>query len=305
MHHGLIYGLKVAAPFALPGPAYAGPPDVVIEEHACPDHLEDALEVNAHLQINAQACLTRVPAMGSVLIERSGRIVIDCPQDMPQAWKLTLALGSGLGTYLHMIGRIPLHGMAWVENGNATLVLGRSGTGKSTLAAAMLHCGHTLLSDDVIPVGFDQNSPPTAYPAHRRFKLSPTLLSALGVDIQTLSKVLPGSEKRAWSIPTSGFHSKPVPISRCIILLPARSATAQVAIQPVAGLNALQRLKRQVYRPQLIAALGQQSQLFALAHQLGTQATLEACQLPDMNSFGSFAQYARAIDDEFTTPRWT
>ncbi len=298
-HHGLIYGLKVAAPFALPGPAYAGPPDVVIEEHACPDHLEDALEVSAHLQINAQSCLTRVPAMGSVLIERNGRIVIDCPQNMPHAWKLTLALGSGLGTYLHMIGRIPLHGMAWVENGNATLVLGRSGTGKSTLATAMLHCGHKLLSDDVIPFGYDPGNSPIAYPAHQRFKLSPTLLGALGVDIQPLTQVLPESEKLAWCIPNRAFHAEPVPISRCIILLPTRSDTAQVALQPLTGLNALQRLKKQVYRPQLVSRLGHQNQLFALAHQLATKATIEVCQLPDLNKFGTFDQYARALDNGF------
>lgn len=303
LHQGLIYGLKVAAPFALPGPAYAGPPDVVIEEDVCPDYLEDALEVNAYLQINAQACLTRVPAMGSVLIERSGRIVIDCPQNMPQAWKLTLALGSGLGSYLHMIGRIPLHGMAWVTNGSATLVLGRSGTGKSTLAAAMLHCGHTLLSDDVIPVGYDQGNSPIAYPAHQRFKLSPNLLGTLGIDIQPLTQVLPESDKLAWCIPDSAFHAEPVSVSRCIILLPSRSNTAQVELQPLTGLNALHRLKRQVYRPQLITRLGHQNQLFALTHQLATKATIEVCQLPDLSSFDGFTQYAQALEDGFGVPR--
>lgn len=302
-HRSLIYGLKVAAPFALPGPSYEGLPEVSITEQTCPEWLENALQVSTHLQVNSNACLTRIPTMGSVLIQRDGRITLDCPPGIPNEWKLTLALGSGLGTYLHLIGRIPLHGMAWIVNGNATLVLGRSGTGKSTLAAAMLRCGHQLLSDDVIPVSHTPGESAVAYPAHPRFKLSPALLDALDVDIKPLPKVLPSSEKLAWTIPSSAFHSRPAPISRCIILLPTRSSAAQITLQALTGVNALQRLKRQVYRPQLVSAFGHQNQLFALAHQLATQSTIEVCQLPDLNSFSSFDQYTRALDERFALQR--
>ena len=296
IHRHTLYGLRVAAPFTLPGPAYDGVPEVIIEEGTCPDALDNPLQSNERLQIAAHACLIKVPSMGKVLIERRGRLVIDCPDNLPHAWKLTLALGSGLGVYLHMIGRLPLHGMAWRQNGSATLVLGRSGTGKSTLAAAMLHCGHTLLTDDVIPVGYDAGSHPIAYPAHQRFKLSPLLLGALGVDTRSLPSVLPGSDKLAWCIPDQTFHAEPERISRCIILLPTRSDTAQVTLRRLTGLNALQRMKKQVYRPQWITHLEHQHQLFALAHQLATKAAIEVCQLPDLNNFGKFDQYARTLE---------
>lgn len=299
LHHGLVYGLKVAAPFALPGPDYDGSPEVIIEEHACPASLIGAVEANHHLQITDEACLIQVSKMGRVLVRRDGRITLDCLTGLPLEWKLTLALGSGLGTYLHMIGRIPLHGMAWVANGKATMVLGRSGTGKSTVAAAMLQCGHKLLSDDVIPTSHIQGRAPVAYPAHRRFKLSPVLLRALEVDTRPLLKVLPGSDKMAWSIPADAFNPEPTPISRCIILLPERSGTTQVALKPLIKLEALRRLKRQVYRPKLVTALGHQNQLFILAHQLATQATVETCQLPDLNLFQSFHHYANALDEKF------
>lgn len=298
-YQSIIYGLRVAAPFALPGPAFEGPSDVFIREGTCSESLSDEDIVTAHMQINPNACLTQVREMGRVLVKRDGQIVLDCPPELPEAWKVTLALGSGLGTYLHMIGRIPLHGMAWVANGSATLVLGRSGTGKSTLAAAMLYCGHKLLSDDVVPVSLDQSNNPIAYPAHRRFKLSPALLGALGIDAGLLPNVLPGSDKMAWAIPADAFHSEPTPISRCIILSPKRSGTAQISLQPLIGLNALQRLKRQVYRPKLVSAFAKQNQLFTLAHQLGTKSTVEICQLPDLNTFQTFRHYAFTLDEGF------
>lgn len=299
IHRHTLYGLRVAAPFTLPGPAYDGVPEVIIEEGSCPEALDNPLQSNERLQIAAHACLIKVPSMGNVLIERRGRIVIDCPDNLPHAWKLTLALGSGLGIYLHMIGRLPLHGMAWRQNGSATLVLGRSGTGKSTLAAAMLHCGHTLLSDDVVPISLNLDHTAIAHPAHRRFKLSPALLNALGVDIHPLQHVLPGSDKLAWSIPDDKFHSEPASVSRCIILLPERQASQQLVLQPVKSLAALQRLKRQVYRPQLVKKLGQENQLFGMVHQIATQANVYLCSLPDLRQFNSFAHYANTLNSGF------
>ena len=59
-------------------------------------------------------------------------------------------LGWVLSFALVKQGYEPLHATAVVVDGKAVAFLGTSGDGKSTLAAAFLHAGHTLLTDDLL-----------------------------------------------------------------------------------------------------------------------------------------------------------
>jgi len=69
-------------------------------------------------------------------------------------------LGHALSFALVKQGFEPLHATAVVIEGKAIAFLGDSGFGKSTLAAAFLDAGHTLLTDDLLlsratPAGYD------------------------------------------------------------------------------------------------------------------------------------------------------
>lgn len=64
--------------------------------------------------------------------------------------------GSAVLLVRHLEGRLALHGAVVAEGDRAVALLGRSGQGKSTLAAAICAAGATLYSDDAIaidPVG--------------------------------------------------------------------------------------------------------------------------------------------------------
>lgn len=234
-----------------------------------------------------------------MLIEGTTAVTLDCPKDLPAAWKTTFALGSALGVLLHLRGNLPLHGTAWVANGEATLVLGQSGRGKSTLAAAMLLNGYRLLTDDIIPTQLRHGQPPIAHPAHPRFKLSKPLLGELGIPIEGLESVLPNSDKLAWKIPSAAFSSNAAPITRCFLLTPRRSTSKAVELSPVSGPDALLRLRRQVYRPGLIKPLNHQQELFQLSLQLASVPQVSLCSLPEISAFESFYGYADAIHRGF------
>lgn len=79
--------------------------------------------------------------------------------------------GPAWATLCHQRGMLPLHASAVVTGGGITAFVGHSGAGKSTTAALLNSLGYELISDDVLPVSFDQNSVPGAWPYLRRLKL--------------------------------------------------------------------------------------------------------------------------------------
>jgi hypothetical protein len=74
-------------------------------------------------------------------------------------------------TLCHQRGVLPLHASAIVTKGSITALAGHSGAGKSTAAATLSSLGYELLADDILPVSFNQNSIPGAWPYLRRLKL--------------------------------------------------------------------------------------------------------------------------------------
>jgi hypothetical protein len=79
--------------------------------------------------------------------------------------------GPAWATLCHQRGILPLHASAIVTGTGITAFAGDSGAGKSTTAALLNSWGYELISDDILPVSFDQNLVPGAWPYLRRLKL--------------------------------------------------------------------------------------------------------------------------------------
>jgi hypothetical protein len=80
-------------------------------------------------------------------------------------------LGFAWATLCHQRGMLPLHASAIVTGNGITAFAGHSGAGKSTTAALLDSLGYELIADDILPVSFNQNSIPGAWPYLRRLKL--------------------------------------------------------------------------------------------------------------------------------------
>ena len=79
--------------------------------------------------------------------------------------------GPAWATLCHQRGMLPLHTSAIVTGTSITAFAGHSGVGKSTTAALLNSLGYRLAADDILPVTFNQNSVPGAWPYLRRLKL--------------------------------------------------------------------------------------------------------------------------------------
>ncbi|MES2016467.1 MAG: hypothetical protein V4484_08215 [Pseudomonadota bacterium] len=66
---------------------------------------------------------------------------------------------------------IPMHGSAVQMHGSAMLVCGRSGLGKSSIAAGLVRRGASLISDDLSCLYFDEHKPPRLYAGRTNVRL--------------------------------------------------------------------------------------------------------------------------------------
>ena len=91
------------------------------------------------------------PRIGRFLVTRQGQVTIDPLTDQSLAIRFAI-LGPVMAAYLQLNGIPLLHGSAVAIDGRAILCIGRKTAGKSTMAAALVAAGCTLLNDDVLPL---------------------------------------------------------------------------------------------------------------------------------------------------------
>lgn len=302
-HHYQLYGLNIVSDRQIsdvPTAPDCATPDVTLRFAACPENLQQVSFHGKSLQLNHQEMLLNNALFGQALLHRNGNLCIDANACLTPAHTTTFVLGSVLGSMLHFIRPVPMHGMAFDSGNGAIIVLGASGSGKSTLTAAMIKAGLTVLTDDVIALRADSSGRLLAEPAHRRIKLDTGLLQQLNVDTAPLCTTAPGINKLAWTIPQYAYCATARPVSACIVLQPQRVAGAAAEITPLPALNAMMALLKNAYRPRLVKVTGNQHSFFTQCQQLCYQAAVYQVALPALGEQLSFSDYATILSKQLT-----
>ena len=143
-------------------------------------------------------------------------------------------LGSASLLLRHLQGKLALHGAAVAVGGRAMILLGRSGQGKSTLAASLCaRAGATLFSDDA--VALDPGPSPGTYvlsPVERNHWLDAPARQALRAaqSLPALDAGVPGARCRPNASPlasASGCSSAAVSSSNACTSKAASSSTSR------------------------------------------------------------------------------
>src|SRR5205823_339252 len=103
----------------------------------------------AHLE--DRSSYVRWIGLGEFLVSSDGRRITcaPAPESSIESFQVYL-LGQALSFALVKRGFEPLHATAIAVDGEAIALLGKSGFGKSTLAACFLAADHRLLTDDLL-----------------------------------------------------------------------------------------------------------------------------------------------------------
>lgn len=162
----------------------------------------------------------------------------------------TFLLGPVLGLVLRMGGVTCLHASAVAVGERAIVLVGASGAGKSTTAAAFAKLGYPILSDDIVALVEHRNTflVQPAYPRIRLWSKSVDILYGKPDALPRIVPTHPTWDKR-YLDPTLGlqFQEEPLPLG-AIYLLGSRTAEpAAPYIEPVPTQQALMSLIANTY----------------------------------------------------------
>lgn len=180
---------------------------------------------------------------GVAFIVREGKeIVVDISPSIEERLARLPLFGAVFSVLLYQRGIFPLHGSAVDINGEAVVVMGDKGFGKSTLVATLYGRGNNLLTDDLVGIQITEEGVPLVLPSFPRIKLFPESVTiALGKNPDTIPTIAPGYEKRDYR--TERFTNKPLPLKEIYQL----AKGTQLAIKPYPPQQALVNLMANSY----------------------------------------------------------
>jgi hypothetical protein len=177
-------------------------------------------------------------------------------------------LGPVLSYWLERRGVPVLHASAVEVNGRAVAFLSRHGGGKTGLAAALMQAGHSLLTDDILPVE-EIAGTFHARPGYPQMRMWPDEAARFIERSEELPVVLPGLAKRRVPVGAGGlgvFRDISLPLA--VLYIAERRAEGPVEILDVSPRDALIELVRHSFSPHLVEAAGLQPSRFDLFARL-------------------------------------
>ena len=261
-----IYGLGIHVNYplaALKSLPAAEKTDVYIEFGSIPADAQVTVGAEAEqFYLSPQRDLRGVPTVIAARLRSNGAVrmsycdgtIFVINKQASQVWAITppdqtiedtaaYLLGPIMGTVLRMRGVMCLHGSAVAIGDQAVALIGVSGAGKSTTAAAFARLGYPVLSDDVLALT-DLTNHFLVRPAYPRVRLWPESVAGLFGSADMLPRMTPNWDKHYLALNTSDrhFQSEPLPLAAVYFLGPrtlgGHPAVVEVA-RPVEAMMAL------------------------------------------------------------------
>ena len=177
------------------------------------------------------------------------------------------SLLAGLWTVLlQQRGVVPLHAAAVRTTAGAVLLIGRSGDGKSSLAATLIERGHALLADDVSGLAL-RGGRVTALPSFTGVRLWKQTLQQMRTPLKVRSRVRPGVEK--YWVEASSACAQGLPVRAAVVLTPSHHA--DIRLSPVSPSEAFTLLCERTHRQRVLRAMGQRLAHFRVVAAMARQ----------------------------------
>ncbi len=158
-----------------------------------------------------------------------------------------LIVGMALGFVLHLHDVLCLHGTVLGRSGHTIVVMGDSGSGKSSLAAAMVRAGATFYSDDVAAINHTRGKYTVLHGCMGLRLCSDSALALLNE--KPSLETVPYLNKLLWDLSTQMLPQEPPKLDALYWLAPSESARKVEASPPLPSGKALQQLIGAWYPP--------------------------------------------------------
>ena len=235
-HTHRLFGLVVRAPTPLPAPHSSSPPDVTFHpaEHRLFSELH-AEHPPFAVSIEKDRILVDWSQRVQFVIEsRGGGYDVAFHSDTIKTDDiLNTLLPHILSFILLERGQEQLHAATLVRDGYAIALLGESGQGKSTLAAAMIQAGWKLLTDDVAAFRGHE-----VLPAIQRIKLTPKAAAAT-IGIRDGFPIDDERGKWSYRLDAAECATEPAAAQRIVVIRPNASGLELGVVRPPDAFRAL------------------------------------------------------------------
>lgn len=224
--------------------------DVSVLTDSLPITLDNVQSRGVLWQVAGERFLLDVPEVARYLVEAGSSITIEpAPDALPQTIEHFLRM-LPLAALVYQRGMLAFHAAA-VTNGEYTVLLaGNSGSGKSTILAALLQRGWAMMTDDLAIVALDEQGQPTVYPSRAGIALWPDSLNNLGIASDSFSYC----DANRKEYPVHGhFDNKPRTL-RGIYRLNVNNKS-EVAVEELEGSARFQMIGTLLYNSQVADAL--------------------------------------------------
>lgn len=284
MYRYSLCGMRVASEFPLPelqlcNDSPHSAPDLRFRHGAVPEHLDGADYVGKVFETRGNEYLLLIPGSARFLIRNGAEVVMQPAHGGCDVDAHALLSGPVQGVLYHQRGLFPLHASTVVQNGQAIALAGPSGTGKSTLAAALDAVGIPVIGDDICVVEPGPPAAPQVLPAYSKLRLWRDAVEALGLDAESLPRALSGKDKylvdRGQAIPQT-----PLPLGHFVLLSRQRSRR-ETHIERLSGSAAMQAISANIHVRRPAGALKLQRSLFVNVARVASRACVWRLSYPD------------------------
>ena len=251
------YGLWVRSAIALPFVPVPVPParepDVTVRIGATAEALPTPADKRGLWEAAPGAFLMDVPGVARYLVT-DGRDILVEPHGGSDHGAGVFLTGSMFSALLQQRGVTTFHASAIETDSGVVLFAGRSGSGKSSLLAALVERGYPMLADDVAGVVPDAGGHPVALSAFPHMRLWANALDELGWRKRTRGKVREALEK--YLVPVERFRAEPLAVHAVCVL--TSHHREDVEVETVSRAVAFRWLCEYTYHKRRLHGLGQQ-----------------------------------------------
>lgn len=171
----------------------------------------------------------------------------------------TFLLGSAFGMLLFQRNIVAIHGGTVVVNGQALIITGNQGAGKSTLTSGFRNKGYSFMADDVSVTCIGKNGIPMVYPGYPQQKLCGDALREMRYNTDCFKRIDEGRDK--YVIPVySSFIKEPIPLGGIYEITVADCS--KVEIEEITGIDKLRLFMKNIYRVEVLQYTGMNAQYF-------------------------------------------
>jgi len=233
------------------------------------EHWPDAVEVDPDCFATPSQYFLRIRGIARYLVSNGREIVVSPYADALPLDVRAYLLGTIFVVLCQQRGLLPLHASAVSSRHGVVAFLGRSGQGKSSLAAHLAQRGFAVVADDVCLVDPAPPGETMVIPTAPWLKLWRNSLENLGRPADGLERVFSEDDKYRLPLP-SGLT--PEPIRTLMFLEDGEKSSPAINFEEVSAVEAVPLLMNLTHSAYLLQATGQRQESFLRCGKVSSQA---------------------------------